>query len=336
MISLSILDQSPVVQGETAIQAFSQTIRLAQEAEALGYRRFWVAEHHHTMSLAGSSPEVLLGYLAAKTKQIRLGSGGVMLPHYSPYKVAENFRVLEALAPDRIDLGLGRAPGGMPIATQALQEGKVSLADHYASQLDDLTGYLNDHLEPNHRFAGLYATPKINTTPEVWMLGSSDYSALLAAEKGAGFAFAHFINGDGGAEVTRAYRERFKSSLLGESPRTIVAIFAICGETEEEAERLAASLDLMLLQFRQGKRNVGIPKLDNALQYNYSPYEKLVVQENRKRMIVGSQDHVRSRILSLSEEYETNEFMIVTRTADTNATLKSYQLLAEAFDLKVK
>lgn len=334
MISLSILDQSPIIEGGTALEAYSRTVQLVQEAEAWGYRRFWVAEHHHTISLAGSSPEVLIAHLAARTKQIRLGSGGVMLPHYSSFKVAENFRVLEALAPGRIDLGLGRAPGGMPIATQALQEGKLSTVDNYPLQLDDLAGYLYDQLQPGHRFEGLYATPVIPTAPEVWLLGSSDYSARLAAEKGTGFAFAQFINGSGGPDATRSYKQRFKPSLMGEHPRTIVAVFVICAETEEEAEKLASSLDLMLLEFRQGKRNAGIPTLERAQKYNYSPFERMIVKENRERMIVGSKDQVKAQILSLSEEYETEEFMVVTRTHDFQATLNSYHLLAEAFGSK--
>lgn len=333
MISLSILDQSPIIEGGTALEAFSRTVELVQEAEKWGYRRFWVAEHHHTKSLAGSSPEVLMAHLAAKTGRIRLGSGGVMLPHYSAYKVAENFRVLEALAPGRIDLGLGRAPGGMPIATEAIQEGKLQAIDNYPLQLDDLAGYLYDQLEPGHRFEGLYATPVVPTAPEVWLLGSSDYSARLAAEKGTGFAFAQFINGSGGPDATRSYRQRFKASLMGEKPRSIVAVFVICGETEEEAEKLASSLDLMLLEFRQGKRNTGIPTLKRAQEYKYSPFEQMIVNENRERMIVGSQEQVKSRILSLSEEYETEEFMVVTRTHDFQATLNSYRLLAEAFGL---
>lgn len=333
LITLSILDQSPVVEGGTAAEALTRTIRLAQEAEKWGYRRFWVSEHHHTYSLAGSSPEVLIAYLAARTDRIRLGSGGIMLPHYSAYKVAENFRVLEALASGRVDLGLGRAPGGMPIATQALQEGKVSRGDTYPYQLDDLIGYLHDRLDPDHRFSGLYATPVIPTAPEVWLLGSSDYSAHLAAEKGAGFAFAHFINGEGGAEAAKEYRKRFTPSIIGEKPRTLVAIFAICSDTEEESEALAASLDLMLLQFRQGIRNAGIPSKEKALQYIYTPYERYFVEENRKRMIVGTKEQVKARILSMSDEYQADEFMIVTRTPDFEATLKSYRLLAEAFGL---
>lgn len=331
MITLSILDQSPVIEGGTAMEALSRTVRLAQEAEKWGYHRFWVAEHHHTYSLAGSSPEVLLGFIAAKTSRIRIGSGGVMLPHYSAYKVAENFRVLEALAPGRVDLGLGRAPGGMPIATSALQEGKIQQGDSYPEQLDDLMGYLHDKLDPHHRFSGLYATPVVPTAPDVWLLGSSDYSAQLAAEKGAGFAFAQFINGEGGAEATKAYRKYFKPSLLGENPRTLVSIFVICSDSEEEAEQLAASLDLMLLQFRRGIRNVGIPTRESALQYAYNAVEREVVRENRKRMIVGTQEQVKARILALSEQYETEEFMIITRTPDFEATLKSYRLLAEAF-----
>ncbi|UFJ40983.1 LLM class flavin-dependent oxidoreductase [Brevibacillus humidisoli] len=335
MIQLSILDQSPVAEGKTPAEALAQTTRLAQEAERLGYRRFWVSEHHYTLSLAGSSPEVLIAHLAAKTATLRIGSGGVMLPHYSPYKVAENFRVLEALHPGRIDLGLGRAPGGMPLATRVLQEGRERGGDRYPQQVDDLIGYLHDTLDERHRFAGLRATPVVETAPEVWLLGSSGESAKLAAERGAGFAFAQFINGmeEVGVEAMQTYHRHFRPSELGAEPRTLVAIFAICAETEEAAKRVASSLELSLLLIEQGAAAKGVPSVETAQTYPYTAFDQYRLAANRKRMIVGSTEQVKQKIEALCAAYNTTECMVVTITHDFAARLHSYQLLAEAFGL---
>jgi luciferase family oxidoreductase group 1 len=206
-MKLSILDQSPISEGSRAETALKQTIELAKFAEAHGYERFWVSEHHFSKSLAGSSPEVLIGAIAAQTKTIRVGSGGVMLQHYSPYKVAENFRVLEGMFPGRIDLGIGRAPGGMPISSMALQESKRRRVDIEPGQLEGLVAYLYDLADENHRYPNLTASPLIQTAPELWMLGSSGKSAEIAARLGASYTFAHFINGEGGQEGSRAIKE---------------------------------------------------------------------------------------------------------------------------------
>ena len=333
MIKLSVLDQSPISDGSTAAQAFSLTVTLAQEVEKLGFTRFWVSEHHNSISLAGSSPEILISHIAAKTDRMRVGSGGVMLPHYSPYKVAENFRVLEALYPNRIDLGVGRAPGGMPIATRALQEGKMVSLDQYPEQIADVAMYLHDQVPENHHYANLKATPVIPTSPEMWMLGSSGESAKIAAQQGASFAFAQFINGYGGPEVMEAYQEQFQPSYLGDKPKSIVAIFVICGETNEEAERIASSLDLSILLLEQGKRTTGTPSIETAQNYSYSAYDLFRIKENRQRMIVGDPSSVKEQIMNLSKAYNTDEFMIVTITHRFEDKLNSYRLLANAFHL---
>ncbi|MGG0277846.1 LLM class flavin-dependent oxidoreductase [Bacillus rhizoplanae] len=333
MIKLSVLDQSPIAEGSTAIEAFSNTVRLAQEVEQLGYTRFWVSEHHDSTSLAGSSPEILISHIAAKTNRIRVGSGGVMLPHYSPYKVAENFRVLEALYPNRIDLGVGRAPGGMPIATRALQEGKMISIDQYPEQIQDLSLYLHDCLPDNHRFAHLHAAPTIPTAPDLWLLGSSGESAMIAAKQGTAFTFAQFINSYGGPEIIKNYQNQFQPSFLGEKPQSIVAIFVICAETEEKAQKIVSSLDLALLLIEQGVRSTGTPSIERALNYPYSAFDFLRIKENRKRMIVGNPHQVKEQISALSKVYNTEEFMIVTITHDFEDKLNSYRLLAEAFQL---
>ncbi|MGV3487217.1 MAG: LLM class flavin-dependent oxidoreductase [Tuberibacillus sp.] len=333
MIRLSVLDQSPIPEGKTAVDALAYTGMLAQETEKLGYYRFWVSEHHFTTSLAGASPEILISNLAAKTSRIRVGSGGVMLPHYSAYKVAENFRVLEGLYPNRIDLGIGRAPGGMPLSTRALQEGHYYQGDPYPQQIDDLVTYLYDLADEHHRFSGIRATPMIETAPQLWLLGSSGGSAMLAARQGAGYAFAHFINGEGGADVVRWYQNRFVPSRINDTPQSMVAIFVVCADTQEEAEVLASSLDLSLLLIEKGGPSQGTPSVETALNYPYADYDRYRIQENRKRMIVGDKDHVKARIEEMSREYQTEEFMVVTITHDFEAKLKSYRLLAEAFGL---
>lgn len=336
MIHLSILDQSPISVGGTAAEALAGTSRLVKEAERLGYRRFWVSEHHFAQALAGSSPEVLISHLAGQTTSIRVGSGGVMLPHYSPYKVAENFKVLEGLYPDRIDIGLGRAPGGMPLATRALQEDKmIDGVDHYPEQLDDLIGYLHDATGEEHRFAGLLATPVLATAPEMWLLGSSGDSAVIAARRGAGFAFAQFINGSGGIAAVEAYKRMFEPSILGDEPRVIVAIFVVCAETEERANEVASSLDLSLLLLDKGERGKwrGTPSIAQAKEYPYGPYDQIRIAENRKRMIVGDPKQVKEQLLEMSERYGSSELMLVTTAHDFEDKLKSYRLIASEFEL---
>jgi luciferase family oxidoreductase group 1 len=331
MITLSVLDQSPIGMGETATQALTSTLRVAQETERLGYHRFWVSEHHDAKQLAGSSPEILISHLAAHTQRIRLGSGGVMLPHYSAYKVAENFQLLEALYPGRIDVGLGRAPGGMPIATRALQEGKLRNVDLYPQQLDDLIGYLHNTHDETHRFPGLKVSPATEHPPNLWLLGSSGESAGLAASRGAGFAFAQFINGEGGVEAVRSYLQRFQPSLLNEQPRALFAVWVICAETDEEAEQLAAPLDLRLLYLAQGRFHEPTLTVEEAVQYPYSTMEKYYVQENRKRMVIGSKERIKQQLERLCEEYGTQEVMAVTVMNRFEDKLKSFQLLAQAF-----
>jgi len=331
-MKLSILDQSPVSKGQSPSDALHETVELAKIADELGYHRLWVSEHHFAKTLAGSSPEVLIAYMAAVTKQIRLGSGGVMLPHYSAYKVAENFRVLEGLAPNRIDLGLGRAPGGMPLATRALQEGsspRFGGAD-YGEQLDDLVDYLKDGAPAGHRFAGLVATPEVDTTPEGWLLGSSGGSALNAAQRGFGFAFAHFINGQGGQEVMDYYRHNFMATSFNETPQTLVSIFVTCAETTEEAERLASSLDLSLLLLEKGVSSTGTPTPEEAAAYPYTFQDQFRIAENRKRMIVGNPESVAKQLQELADSYGTDEVMIASMIADKEAKQQSLKLIMDA------
>src|SRR5213592_1780771 len=241
MLSLGVLDQSPVRSGGNVADALHETLDLAELCDRLGYRRYWLAEHHSTPGLAGSSPEVLIGQVAARTSRIRVGSGGVMLQHYSSLKVAESFRVLETLHPGRIDLGIGRAPGSDQLTARALASGGVVGVDDFVGKVADLLGFLHGDLPPQHPFGGVLAMPTGPTAPEVWLLGSSDQSAAIAAHFGTGFSFAHFIIPRGGAPVVRAYQRAFRPSAYLAEPRASVGVFVVCADTEAAALRLAKS-----------------------------------------------------------------------------------------------
>lgn len=328
-LTLSILDQSAISEGGSAEQGLQQTSELAKRAEEWGFYRFWVSEHHDAATLAGSSPEVLIAHLASKTNTIRVGSGGVMLPHYSAYKVAENFKVLAGLSPGRIDVGIGRAPGGMPRASYALSDGQQRNINRYPEQIDELLHYLHDDLPENHPYYGLKATPVTKTTPDVWVLGSSPSSAQTAAEKGLPYTFALFINGEGGPYYMNQYLQSFQPSRYYEKPQNNVAVFTICGETMEDAERIASSLDLSMIMMEQGMPSKGTPSPETAMNYSYSTFEKARILENRKRMIVGDIDHVERELHRISEEYQTNEIMLTTIAFDFEDKLKSFERIAK-------
>ena len=326
-LKYSILDQSPISEGSTAQDALKQTAELAQKAEQWGYTRFWVSEHHDATTLAGSSPEILISHLGAVTNSIRLGSGGVMLPHYSAFKVAENFKLLGALYPGRIDAGVGRAPGGMPRASYALNEGKKREVNRFPEQIDELRMYLTDSIPEEHLYYGMKATPLSEEVPPIWMLGSSENSALLAAEKGLPYMFAQFINGEGGQSYANTYRKRFVP-FKGSEPYVGFAIFAVCQETEQEAERVASSLDLALCMGAQGMPSKGTPPPEKAMVYPYTKFEKLLVEENRRRMVVGTPEQVADRLEQLAEEYQADEIMLVSNVYEFNDKLKSFELIA--------
>lgn len=328
MIRYSILDQSPISEGSTASEALQQTVTLAGKAEQWGYTRFWVSEHHDAPTLAGSSPEILIARLGAATETIRLGSGGVMLTHYSPFKIAENFKLLHALYPDRIDAGMGRAPGGMPRTSYALNDGKLRDASKFPEQLDELHMYLHDAIPEDHPYYGMKATPLAKGVPPVWLLGSSENSARLAAEKGLPYMFAHFINGEGGQKFAKTYRDNFQTSG-GSKPYVGVTIFAVCQETAEQAERVASSMDLALAQSAQGIPSNGTPPPERAMNYPYTKFEKLLVEENRKRMIVGNPQQVGDALEQLATDYGADEVMIVSMAYDFQDKLKTFELIAK-------
>jgi luciferase family oxidoreductase group 1 len=332
-LRLSVLDQSPVSEGTTGAQALNNTLDLAQLADRLGYHRYWVAEHHGGISLAGPSPEVLIGPIASATERIRVGSGGVMLPHYSPLKVAESFSILSALYPGRIDLAIGRAAGTDPLTTFALQRDRREPApDDFPQQLAELLAYLEDRMPPDHPFARLAKTlPGRPESPEVWLLGSSQQSALWAAELGLPYSFADFINRQG-APIAASYRERFEDSHRLPAPRTSVGIWAICADTDEEAERLAASGAMMMTLLRRGQL-IPVPPTEKALRFVEAEGIDLANPSGRRRRILGSPDTVRAGIEAVAEEYGAEEAVVVTITHDHEARRRSYELIAEAFGL---
>ena len=332
-LHLSILDQSPVISGHAPAAAVAETVKLAQAADALGYHRYWLAEHHAVAALADPCPEILLTRIACATTRIRVGTGGVLLPYYSALKVAEVFRMLEALFPGRIDLGLGRAPGGDMRTAQALSNGQYSAADRFAEQVQDLVGFLDDALPAEHAFTRVKAMPAGPAAPPVWLLGSSDYSGALAAELGLRFAFAHFITAQGGDMVTRAYKARFRASARETAPHAVVCAFVICAESAAAAEKLASCIDLRRLHMAQGL-NTPIPTLAQAEDKIYTEAERVFIHSQRARAVIGDPRQVRERLLQLREQYQADELMILTITGDYASRLRSYELLAQEFAIK--
>jgi luciferase family oxidoreductase group 1 len=331
-LKLSVLDQSPIISGHTPAQAVHETIRLAQAAEKLGYHRYWMAEHHSIAALADPCPEILVTRVAAATSTIRVGTGGVLLPYYSSFKVAEQFRMLEALFPGRIDLGIGRAPGGDQTTALAMGEGRYSGAEDFPEQVQYLVAWLDGKLPDDHPFAKVRAMPAGPTSPQVWLLGSSDYSGALAAQLGLRFAFAHFISAQGGDAVMRAYRANYRPSSREPEAHALLCVFVICAETAAAAERLAMSVNLRRLNMDYGV-NAPVPNQEEAENYPYTEADRRRIAFHRRRVVLGTPDMVRAQLLELCAAYEAGELMVITITGDYDSRLRSYELLAEACGL---
>ena len=325
---LSVLDQSPVISGLGARRAIEETLALARRADELGYHRYWLAEHHAIAALADPCPEVLLARLGAETKRLRIGTGGVLLPYYSAFRLAETFRMLEALYPGRIDLGIGRAPGGSPRTAQAVGGGTLPDAQRFPEQVWQLIGHLHGGLPDDHPFKRVRRQPEVDTAPQIWLLGSSDYSGALAAELGLPYAFAHFINPQGGDSVTQFYRDHFKASKTAAKPRVIVCTFAICAESDEQAERLAAPIDLRRLHMALGIDSP-FPTEAEAALHRYSGEERRYVMGQRARAVIGGPGKSREELEKLAARYGAEEVMVLTITGDYASRLRSYELLIE-------
>lgn len=327
---LSVLDQSPIAAGSDAAQAIRNTLDLARAADALGYHRYWLAEHHASRSLAGVAPEALIGPVALATNRIRVGSGGVMLPHYSPYKVAETFSLLSAMAPGRIDLGLGRAPGSDQRTAFALQRDRTRrMPSDFPEQLDELTGYLDATLPEDHAFASLqHVMPSGGGRPELWMLGSSPESAIWAAERGLPYCFADFINSDG-AHLAQHYRRSFRPSARLADPYVMAATWSIAAPTSEEAERLAAPVRMMFAHLVAGTP-IPVPPVEEALAWlEANP----AANRRQRRTVLGTPAEVRRGLDEVAADYGADELMLVNILPDHAARRRSYELLAAEYGL---
>jgi luciferase family oxidoreductase group 1 len=327
---LSVLDQSPIAQGSDAAQALRNTLDLAQTADRQGYHRYWLAEHHASRSLAGVAPEALIGPVALATSHIRVGSGGVMLPHYSPFKVAETFSLLSAMAPGRIDLGLGRAPGSDQRTAFALQRDRSKrMPGDFPEQLDELTAYLTGTMPEDHPFAALqHLMPTGGGMPELWMLGSSPESAIWAAERGLPYCFADFINSDG-AHLAQHYRRSFRPSPRLAEPYVMAATWTIAAPTSEEADRLAAPARMMFAHLVAGTP-IPVPPVEEALAWlEANP------QANRRhrRTVLGTPAEVRRGLDEVAADYGADELMLVNILPDHAARRRSYELLAAEYGL---
>ncbi len=328
-MKLSVLDQSVISKGDSAGQALNKTVELAQITEELGYTRFWVAEHHNTNGIAGSSPEVLISLIASRTKKIRVGSGGVLLPQYSPYKVAENFKVLETLFPNRIDAGIGRSPGGSATTRLALTDGTRKSLNEFPRQVKDLQGFLRNDLPAEHPYHQVKAYPEGSGFPELWILGITHRGARLAAELGTAFTYGHFITPVNGKRALEQYYREFQPSHLLHRPKANVCVFVICAETQDRAEELVLSQDTWLLRVEKGL-DTRIPSLEEARNATLTSSDRSRIKENRKRMIIGTPEKVRDELLRLGEVYRTDEFMIINNLFSFEDKVNTYTLLADA------
>ena len=332
-MKLSVLDQSTASKGRTEDVAIRETLALARRCDALGYHRYWVSEHHNTGNIVGTAPEILMAAIGATTQRIRIGSAGVMLPHYSSLKVAEQFRVLEAIAPGRIDLGLGRAPGSDQRTAFALNP-NTSNAEDFPQQVYELQAWVSGApLDARHPFHMIKAHPLGPTSPELWILGSSDYGARLAAHFGLPYAFAYFFtDGQGMEEALELYRRGYKPSERHPHPQATICVWALAADTEEEARRLATSREHARILRDVGIRDALVAP-EEAAAYAYSESQRAKLESMRRRAFVGTAEQVREKLTQLARQHDFDELVIVTWTYDPEPRHRSYELLAQAFGL---
>lgn len=334
MLPLSILDLSVVTTGTPPAQALRNSIDLARHADRLGYDRYWLAEHHNLPSVASPAPDLMIGQIAAATEQIRVGSGGVMLPNHAPLMVAERFKMLEALFPGRIDLGIGRAPGTDQATMHALRRRlDIREGDDFIERLQELIFWETGGFPEGHPYNNVTAMPNDTALPPIWLLGSSDYSSRLAGQVGMGFAFAHHFASYDAVEALNDYRANFKPTRWRSTPWGILAVAAVVAETDAEAERLAASMDLSRLLRDRGHYGP-LPSVEEAQAYPYTDADRASIARNRSRLFVGSPSSVSNALQPLIGASHADELMVITATYDHDARKRSYTLLADAFELQ--
>ena len=335
MPPLSILDLSPVTTAISGAQALRNSLDLARHADALGYTRYWVAEHHNLSNIASSAPDIMIGQIAAVTSRMRVGSGGVMLPNHAPLTVAERFKVLEALFPGRIDLGLGRAPGTDPVTSVALRRRQdIRDEDDFLERLQELLLLESKGFPDSHPFSRVRAMPSDVALPPLFLLGSSDYSAKLAASIGAGFSFAHHFASHDAADAMQTYRANFRPSPLLAKPYAILAVAAVCAQTADDAERIAATADLNIVRRAKGDY-LPLESPETALAFPYTPIDRDRIAQNRERLFVGTPDTMTARLTSLATTTGADEIMVTGMIYDHAARKNSYALLAKAFGLEM-
>lgn len=335
-MKLSVLDQSTASKGKTQDTAIRETIELAGRCDALGYHRYWLSEHHNSGNIVGTAPEILMAAIAATTSRIRVGSAGVMLPHYSSLKVAEQFRVLEAIAPGRIDLGVGRAPGSDQMTSYALNPNPENVLDQFPRQVQELRHWTSGTpLPERHPFHRIMAQPTGPTTPELWILGSSEYGAQLAAHFGLPYAFAYFFSeGTGVEQALDLYREKFRPTEENPKPVATICVWALAADTEEEALHQFKSRERAMVDRRQGIRQPLMPP--EEAERPYSPAELQTVEKLRRKAIVGSAEQVAEKLTELAKRLALDELVVVTWTYDATPRRRSYELLAGAFAIEAK
>lgn len=328
-MKLSILDQSPVSVGMTEKDALQVSIRLAQHGERLGYERYWIAEHHDLFGLACPNPSVMLSAIGSQTNTIRIGAGAVLLPYYKPFHVAETYNLLATLFPGRVDLGLGRAPGGSAEVSLALSDNYLAEVQKFPEKIDELQTFLHDEFPEDHMFHKISPTPVPDIRPDIWMLETSEKSAILAMEKGLKYAFGHFMTDKDGPAIVREYQEGMKKRYPAYKPYTIVAINVICAETTEDANDLAMSQFLWKIRQDTYGEDVRVPSVREAKHYPFSLEDLEKIEKMKQQMIIGNPEEVRTTLVKLHEQYNADEYMVVTIVHEETAKLKSYQLLKE-------
>jgi len=331
-VKLSVLDQSPIREGGSAAEAISETVELAGLCEQWGYYRYWVAEHHASKGFAGCSPEVLLSRLGAETCRMRIGSGGVMLPHYSPYKVAENFKLLASMYPGRLDLGVGRAPGSSQFISAVLAYGSPVGPEYFPAKVADLQAFLHDTTPHTPGLENARAYPVVDTVPELWILGSSQDSAILAAQMGLRYSFAYFINPDIDPDIFNLYRKRFQPGACLETPHTSLCVSMICADTEAEAKRLALSRKLWFASLVTQNGDRAFPSVTEAEQHVYSEREQAALESHFRSALAGTAQQVKTGLLEMAARFGADELMVVSITYDFEARCRSHQLLAEIWN----